>query len=476
MAIQNLGRAVAAFLLSACPAYASEVPSSSLAIQGPLLNVEEYSAIPSGSSVQLSQLLRLARTDVTTEPNPAATLGVVPGRPNRPEDETAELEPQGDDANEEADEDAEELQTLLGERWHELGPFSAQYLYTGEVFNNTRGGISTKGATRYRGNLDLELRMDTAMANWWDGGEFYVYMEQSQGTTLTSDFVGDSQYYSDLDTSPKPQWLTQLGEYWYGHTVGDDVLVVRVGRYDPNNDFAFADLGGDFINSSFETLPNVPMPFWPFQTLGVTALFQPHEKWRLGGSVNDQGRDVGQWWMSTTNRGMFFIAQADYLPFAGPEDAPLTIIRGGAWGSSSDTEAVDATRVFENNYGFYATIDLKIFTEKKSEDQGLGVFVQYCWAPSDRNQVDQGIGGGLVYTGLLQGREADTCGIGCTQILFSDELEVITGQESEIATEVFYKARLNDWFSLTPDLQYITRPGGIYRDAMVAGFRFEVAF
>lgn len=173
---------------------------------------------------------------------------------------------------------------------------------------------------------------------------------------------------------------------------------------------------------------------------------------------------------------MFVLAQADYLPIADREGTPFTIIRGGVWGTSSDTEAVDATRDFENNYGFYTTIDFMLFTEEHSKDQGLGVFFQYCWAPSDRDQVDQGIGGGVVYTGLLEGRDGDTWGVGCSQIQFSPELEAITGQASEIATEAFYKARLNDWFSIALDLQYISRPSGIYRDAMVAGFRFEVKF
>lgn len=473
--MKNLGRAVAALLLSACPAYAGEVPSSLLAVAAPLLDVEEYRATPSDASAQPPAVPGLDPTDVAAELNQPTNLEPVPGRPTRSEDEAAELEPRGDDAEEEAEEeDVEGLETLLGEPWHQLGPISAEYFYTGEAFNNTRGGISTKGATRYRGNLDLALRLDTAAANWWDGGELYVYMQQSQGTTLTPEFVGDGQFYSNIDTSPKHQWLTQLGEYWYGHTFGDETLIVRAGRHDPNNDFAFADLGSDFINSSFVTLPNVMMPFWPCQTLGVTALFQPNEKWRLGGAVNDQGRDIGQWWASTTSRGMFFIAQADYLPFADREEAPLTIIRGGAWGSSSDTVAVDGNGVFENNYGFYATIDRMLVTEEESDDQGLGLFFQYCWAPSDRNQVEQGIGGGLIYTGLLQGRNVDTCGVGCSQIQFSPELEAITGQDFEIATEVFYKARLNDWFSIIPDLQYITSPSGFYSDAMVAGLRFEV--
>lgn len=471
-----LGQAAAVFLLSALPVYAGDVSATPIGDEDASPQVRPLSEALSGASAQTLDVPGLDPADVAAELNQPTNLEPVPGRPTRSEDEATELDPRGDepDADDEAEAEIEEMATLLGKPWHQLGPISGEYFYTGEVFSNTRGGISTKGATRYRGNLDLSLRLDTAAAHWWDGGEFYVYMQQSQGTTLTPEFVGDGQYYSNIDTGTKPQSLTQLGEYWYGHTFGENVLTVRVGRHDPNNDFAFADLGSDFINSSFVTLPNIPMPFWPFQTLGVTALFQPHEKWRLGGAVNDQGRDIGQWWASTTSRGMFYIAQADYLPLADIEDAPLTIFRAGAWGSSSDTEAVDASRDFENNYGFYTTIDRMLIREHDSIDQGLGIFFQYCWAPSDRNQVDQGIGGGLVYTGLLPGRDIDTCGVGFSQIQFSPELEALTGQTSEDAIEAFYKVRVNDWCAIIPDLQYIARPSGIYSDAMVAGFRFEV--
>jgi porin len=458
---------------------------AALAIRAPDSPAHPAAALPAASS----SIHRVAN-----QPNVPALEGPVPGRPSRADDEELELLPGREDASQDAalagdeeddgeneeepaDEDSDEEdvdETFLGERWHQYGCVSGEYFYTGEVFNNTRGGISTQGATRYRGNLDLVLKLDTATAGWWDNGEFYVYFQQSQGTTLTPDFVGDGQYYSNIDTSPKPQWLTQLGEYWYQHTFEVDVLSVKFGRQDPNNDFAFADLGADFINSSFVTLPNIPMPYWPFQTLGVSSLYQPHDKLRLGGGVYDQGRDVGQWWVATTTQGLFFITQADYMPFADDENAPLTIIRGGAWFSSSDTEAVDASRVFSDNYGFYATVDRMLVPEAESTDQGLGAFFQFCWAPPDRNQVEQGIGAGLVYTGLLRDRDEDTCGGGFTLIEFSPSQHALTGQTSENAIEVFYKARLRDWLAIVPDLQYIARPSGLERDAMVAGIRFEI--
>jgi porin len=386
-------------------------------------------------------------------------------------EEEAEEDECADDSSDDAtDADA----TLLQSDWHQRGPLSAEYFYTGEVFSNTRGGISTQGATRYRGNFDLTLRWDTESADWWEGGELFVYGQHSDGTTLTPEFVGDGQYYSNIDTGTKPQDLTQLGEYWYKHTFSDDRLFGKIGRQDANADFAFADLGGDFINSSFVTLPNIPMPFWPFQTVGASLFCQYNDRWKIAGGVYDSGGDQNQWWTVTADRGMFLIGQIDYTPFAGNDEALATTLRLGTWQLTNDVYSNNEETVYANNYGFYGTLDRLIFRELDSEDQGLGVFLQFSWAPPDRNQVDLHFGGGLTYRGLLRGRDEDTCGIGSTLIDFADNLQGLTGQTYENAVEVFYKYRIRPFAALQPDIQYIAKPNGLERDALVAGLRFEL--
>ena len=77
---------------------------------------------------------------------------------------------------------------------------------------------------------------------------------------------------------------------------------------------------------------------------------------------------------------------------------------------------------------------------------------------------------------LLPGHDQDTLGLGFTQIDFSSALSSSTGQTNENAVELFYKARVREWISIQPDLQYIARPNGIERDALVTGLRCEVAF
>jgi porin len=90
--------------------------------------------------------------------------------------------------------------------------------------------------------------------------------------------------------------------------------------------------------------------------------------------------------------------------------------------------------------------------------------------------VDRHLGAGVIYRGLLEGRDTDTLGAGYSVILFSSELRAITDQTSESAIEVFYKARLREWFAVQPDMQYIVNPNGQSPDALLVGIRCELMF
>jgi porin len=78
---------------------------------------------------------------------------------------------------------------------------------------------------------------------------------------------------------------------------------------------------------------------------------------------------------------------------------------------------------------------------------------------------------GLVYTGLIPERDEDVLGAG------SSWAELFRGGTNrETVFELYYKARIAPRLSLQPDLQYISTPSGIYRDALTVGVRFQMAF
>ena len=91
---------------------------------------------------------------------------------------------------------------ILPDFLHEYEGISAEYIYTSEVFTVAHGGTTSSNATRYRGNLDLVLTGDTEAMDLWEGGRFFVYGNSYHGQALTGNFVGDAQFYSNIDSMP----------------------------------------------------------------------------------------------------------------------------------------------------------------------------------------------------------------------------------------------------------------------------------
>lgn len=74
-------------------------------------------------------------------------------------------------------------------------------------------------------------------------------------------------------------------------------------------------------------------------------------------------------------------------------------------------------------------------------------------------------------TGLIPRRDRDVLGTG---LAWAELFQGGTNQETVV--EFFYNAQLTPRVRVQPDLQYVDSPSGIYRDALVTGFRFQVDF
>ena len=92
-------------------------------------------------------------------------------------------------------EDVDEPEWLLRRLPHELlsGGIAVEIVYTGEVFNNARGGLDTHQATRYRAILDVALTFDMDALIGCSGGTFFIYGQEYHGNGITDNFVGDFQ-------------------------------------------------------------------------------------------------------------------------------------------------------------------------------------------------------------------------------------------------------------------------------------------
>ncbi|WP_425615894.1 carbohydrate porin [Anatilimnocola sp. NA78] len=405
-----------------------------------------------------------------------------PGNPSRnlaPPGSSASSEEPAAEGDEEAPEEAEAPPGLFDFLPHEFNGITAEYIYTGEFFTKARGGLNPANASAYRSNLDVVLTFDTKAMQLWDNGRFFLYGQDAHGRCLSPDSVGDYQYFSNLESAPRDD-LTQISEYWYQHSWVDSLLWIKIGKQDANADFAFVDLGGDFINSSFGLIPTVPIPTFPNPGLGLAGFAQLTEEVLLAGGVYDGAPEGGQFGFNTLGRfGAMSILQATIKTGWGSEGQLPQTVRVGVWQHSGDWEEVGAIgppRTFNQNYGTFASIDQLLFKEpgEAGDEQGLGVFAQFGWAPPNRNPVQEYYGAGLTYRGLLAGRDRDLVGFGVANVLFSTLQRPITGESYETAIELFYKCMLGDYVSVQPDVQFIANPGGLYQDALLFGVRFEM--
>ncbi len=287
---------------------------------------------------------------------------------------------------------------------------------------------------------------------------------------MTEHFIGDALVHSDIDSFRN---ITQVGEYWWEVGDPDDDLRVRLGKQDVNTEFVYMDSAADFVQSSFELSPAEVIPTYPHQSMAAVALLQLHQSLQFKLGMWDALAPAGSWGVSG-NDTIFIIGELEYR----------YALRDGAL---PGTAAVSIARLSEgelNGSAFDAVnggalqLEQMVYREDASslrDVQGLSTFLAYYPRSLGSQFLPKAFGdhfaGGLVYRGLVPHRDEDVLGAGVSWVeLFQG------GSNQETVVELFYKAQLTPKLSFQPDLQYISTPSGIYRDALVAGLRYQVAF
>jgi porin len=361
-------------------------------------------------------------------------------------------------------------QSLLDPVLRPGGGISMEPVYYGEVFTNTRGGISTSGATRYQALLDLPLTLDFEKMQSPLPGRFFLLAQNTHGRGLTDDFVGDTQVVSNIDSFNN---IMRVSEYWWEVGLFDDQLVVRLGKQDLNTEFLVMNSAGDFIQSSFGLSPNAGFPSYPSPSMAAVMLAQLTPSLELKLGIWDALAEGGGWGFSDNDVSLT-VAQLEYEYALARGQLPGEVAIAIGHASAGDVfgQAVPS----EN--GYYIQLEQLVFRENRCDElnpQGLGLFVSYLRRSSSGENpfpvVEDSVVGGMVYTGLIPGRDKGVVGAGFAWARLDQG-----GTNQETAVEVFYKAKITPSMSIQPDLQYIATPSGIHPDALVFGIRFQRNF
>jgi len=397
--------------------------------------------------------------------------------------------------------------------------------YIGEFLANVHGGART--GELYQGLLRSDVNLDIEKAGGWKGGTFHVSGLWIHGTEPNSrgDIAGmtgtafvEISGISAFDTY-------RLYELWFEQKFFDDRLSIRVGQLALDEEFIVSDYASLFLNAASgwpvflsATTPSGG-PGYPVAGTGARVLVQPTERLTLMAAVMEG--DVGE--QSTANRtgtqfhldedeGVFSLFEIAYR-MNQEKDAkglPGTYKLGGWYHSGRfddlgfDTQGVSLAEssgiplAHTGNGGIHLDIDQMIWREKAGTDEGLGVHCRVApWLAEHRNPIDLYAALGLVYKGLIPGRDDDLFGVeahytrvsGVVRDLQRDANDVAAAggtpnldpgpvPDYEIAVEVTYKVVLTPWWSLQPDFQYIFHPGGsrALPNAIVAGLRTQITF
>lgn len=364
-----------------------------------------------------------------------------------------------------------------------------QFVYTGEQAW-VRGGNET--GTTYLDNADLTLAADLDALLGLRGGDAFVYVLGNSGGS-PSELAGDWQVVSNIDAPDT--W--KVYELWYQQRWGDERYSLKAGLYDLNSEFDAIATATLFLNSAFgigsdisQSGVNGPSIF-PTTSLALRgrAAFGGRfyaQAVVLDGVPGDPDFSRGTQIELDRDDGLLLVGETGYLHEpAGVGDGRYRKLAVGGWRYTAavDEDAYGNPVRARENSGIYALAEGSLLPERNDPAQGLAGFLRYGLADQHINRLDAFLSGGLVYTGMFPGRDADRLGVGVAYARNSQRFRDAAAADGapvdshETVVELSYRAELLAWLALQLDYQYVVNPGMDPQldDAPVWLLRFEIS-
>jgi porin len=380
-----------------------------------------------------------------------------------------------------------------------------EVLYTADVAANLDGGQDT--GMRYLDNIDVAFALETDPLIGWPGATVFLYGLGNQGGGI-SELAGDAQGVSNIEAPTS--W--RLYEAWIEQVLPGNRVSILAGLYDLNAEFDVIWTGSLFMNSSHGIGPdfsqsgmNGPSIF-PVTSLAVRArgsisnrlIFKaaildgvPGDPEKPTGTHVKFGDDDGilmagevvvllggdEEWKTEPSR-FRLVSRTDVEFF----DARFAV---GAWKYTGKfIELRDAafpalSTPSTDNRGVYALAEWNVLREPDDAAQGLSAFGRYGIANDRINRFASYAGLGLVYTGLLPGRDHDQTGLAVASARNGDPYLESHPREldrTETVIEATYLASVTSWLSVQADLQYVVNPGTnpAFSNALVPAVRLQI--
>jgi porin len=357
--------------------------------------------------------------------------------------------------------------------------------YQTDLLANPIGGEQQGFA--YDGLTEISLDFDLEKIAGLEGTSFFI-----AGYWASGDDLSDTKIGNLIDVSQVFDGRTvRLGQMYLEQKLFAGALDVALGRLSTGDDFATSDLYKSYVSSGINGNPfalDENLPSFTEDSVaqwGVRAIGRPSAQIHLAAGVYNADPDVakdgkhGVDFVLNPQDGVLAIAEAGYHWQQAEDDTglPGNATIGGYYDSSDFAPVDGAGRERDGNEGFYLLLDQMAYREGgPGTDQGLTPWLAFTFAPVERvNTIPFSASGGLVYQGLVPGRDDDLTALAVYYGKFSDRLE---DQNAETVVEANHRLQLAPWLYVTPDFQYVIRPNGQsdIDDAAVFGAEIGVDF
>lgn len=342
------------------------------------------------------------------------------------------------------------------------------------------------GNTRRRSSIstlfDLNVAIDLEALAGLPKTLAYVDAYQIEGRDPTSD-VGDFQGLSNIQADDG----AEIAEVWVETWLGESVRL-KVGKVDFNSEFAFHEIGGEFVASTAAIVPTiVAYPTYPNPATSINVFVTPAEHWHVGAAIYDGAGADG---IATGRRGpKGFFDDEDSDAYFLAAEIGYTWTGGQGWGAGRCVlGAFHHTATFttfggatENGTsGLWGSLEQRVWREHPGDaedDQGLGTFFSFGFADDAVAVCGQAFAFGFEWRGAVPTRDHDVLGLCVCHADLSDDPGAGTPGD-ETAIELLYKVALTPAVSLKPEVQYILDAGGLAGadDVLVGLLRLEVLF
>jgi porin len=397
--------------------------------------------------------------------------------------------------------------------------------YIGEVLGNPSGGL--KRSAVYEDRINFAADVDLEKLVGLKQLAFHANVFQIDAGGLSRGALFNFLVVSGIEALP----TTRLYEIWFEQKWGTK-LALRAGQLAADTEFMTAKYSDVFTNASLGWPAilslNLPSggPSPPLATPGTRLRADVSDNLTLIGAVFDgdaagPGPDDPQ----LRNRyGVNFrindppliLGEAQFLWNGKKGDPGLDgKFKIGGWrhfGTFTDERfsptglslanpaAGSVPANLQGDFGIYSVFEQKIYRVGRDDDRGIGVFARISYSPSDRNLVDLYADAGVEFIGLSDRRPKDKFGIAGGYARVSSRARVLDSdfqqmlgptwpvRSFESLVTAVYQYEVKPGWTLQPNIQYITHPGGgatnplgsnagkVLKDAAVLGLRTVLKF